>query len=248
MAHVRTPQKMNALFESREYDGVMVAVDAAPGADLAAVFAGFRAMANFGGTVVTVPHKTSVVALCDRVSRRAEMAGAANVVRRERDGSLTGDLLDGVGFVAGLTGAEETVAGRRVFLAGAGGAASAIAFALAEAGAAHLTVANRSREKAGELAGRLSEAFPVLSVAVGGEPDGHDIVVNGTSLGLREGDPLPVDAGRLSSGMLVAEVVMMPEETALLREAAKVGCRVHSGRHMLEGQLEAIFAFLTGVA
>lgn len=74
-----------------------------------------------------------------------------NVIRREADGSLTGELLDGVGFVRGLANAGHDVKGRSVYLAGAGGAASAIAFALAEAGVVRLTVVNRSSERPGSL-------------------------------------------------------------------------------------------------
>ncbi|NHN83332.1 shikimate dehydrogenase [Acetobacter musti] len=245
VGHVLTPQKMNALFAERHYDGVMVAVAATPGQDLARVVAAFRAMRNFGGAVVTVPHKTGIVTLCDHLSPRAANAGAVNVIRREADGSITGDLLDGVGFVTGLQNAGETLKDRRVLLAGAGGAALAIAFALAEAGVAHITVTNRSQDRLDALISRLKNSFPRLSVSANDLSEGHDIAINATSLGLRENDPLPIAPEHLRPPMLVAEVVMMPEQTGLLKAAGWAGCRTHSGRHMLTGQLSAIFDFLT---
>jgi hypothetical protein len=149
--------------------------------------------------------------LCDTVSERARLAGAVNVVRKEADGALAGDLLDGEGFAAGLEQAGVALAGKRAFLAGAGGAASAIAFALAERGVARLTIANRSQDKAEALARRLAPLFPDLALSTEAGPEDHDIAINATSLGLKEGDPLPFDPARLPAGALVAEVVMQPD-------------------------------------
>lgn len=243
--HVRTPQALNALFSARDYDGVLVPVDVEGDAGLDNALAALRAFRNWGGAIVTVPHKTAAMALCDRISERAAIAGAVNVIRREADGSLSGELLDGVGFVRGLRESGHQLAGKRAFLAGAGGAASAIAFALAEAGIAHLTVVNRTRDKSAALASRLHERFPALGLAVEGTPAGHDLVVNGTSLGLRESDALPVDPAFLCAPMLVAEVVMMPEHTALLQAARSRGCAIQPGKAMLDGQLIELFDFLT---
>lgn len=135
--------------------------------------------------------------------------------------------------------------GKAVFLAGAGGAASAIAFALVEAGVSRLTVVNRSQAKSQELVSRLQERFPTASFATVGTPMAHDIVINGTSLGLRDDDPLPIDPRLLEREMLVAEVIMSPAETVLLCEARQRGCLVHPGGAMLKGQLTEIFSFLT---
>lgn len=243
--HLRTPQALNALFAKHGYDGVVVPVEVAPGDGIAKALDALRGFSNWGGTVVTVPHKVSAAALCDTLTERARAAGAVNVIRRERNGSLTGDLLDGVGFVRGLRDGGVDPEGKAVFLAGAGGAASAIAFALVEARVARLTVVNRSQQKSKELVSRLQERFPATSFATAGTPATHDIVINGTSLGLRDDDPLPIDPRLLEHGMLVAEVVMSPEETALLREARQRGCLVHPGGAMLNGQLFDIFNFLT---
>lgn len=243
--HVRTPQALHDLFRTHGFDGVVVPVEVGPEEGLATAVAALRAFGNWGGAVVTVPHKAMIAPLCDRLGPRAAAAGAVNVVRRERDGSLTGDLLDGIGFVRGLRDSGVDPVGKKVYLAGAGGAASAIAFALAEAQVSRLTIVNRSRGKSGELIARLRDRFPSVSYAAEGTPAGHDIVVNGTSLGLRDNDPLPVDPEHLDPTMVVAEVIMAPEETALLRAARARGCALVSGKAMLEGQLGEMYGFLT---
>ncbi|MFQ0812698.1 shikimate dehydrogenase [Brucella anthropi] len=242
--HVRTPQALNALFAARGYDGIVVPA-AVPVSELQHATAALRAFSNWGGFIVTVPHKTEMSAFCDRLTPRAEAAGAVNVIRREADGSLAGELLDGAGFVRGLANAGHDVKDRNVYLAGAGGAASAIAFALAEAGVARLTVVNRSSEKAEQLVARLKEHFPAGVFLSNGTLVGHDIIVNGTSLGLKEGDALPVDPQHLQPGMLVAEVIMSPEVTPLLQVAKDRGCSTHPGKAMLDGQLTEMFDFFT---
>ncbi len=242
--HVQTPQKLNALMRARGHDGVMVPVHVGAD-DLATVVAGLKGMKSLGGFVVTVPHKTAIVSLCDEVSRQAHLVGAVNCVRREADGRLVGDILDGLGFVAGMRREGFEPRGRRVLLLGAGGAANAVAFALAEAGIAGLSIANRTRAKSEDLARRLASAFPALPIDLD-EPGAAapDIVVNGTSLGLAGGDPLPLDASRLVPGQIVAEVIMQPRVTALLAAAQARGCRIHYGLPMLECQLEMMGDFM----
>lgn len=247
VAHVRTPQALNALFDRDGDDAVLVPLEIAA-TDLASGIEGLRAMRNLGGLVVTVPHKTAAAQLCDRLSERARVAGAVNVIRREADGVLAGDLLDGEGFAVGLERAGVALAGKRVFLAGAGGAASAIAFALADRGVARLTISNRSPDKAEALVRKLASLFAGLALSTDAGPEDHDVAINATSLGLKPGDALAFDPERLSAGTLVADVVMQPEITALLEAAQSRGLIIHAGKRMLEGQLGEIKDFLLGNA
>lgn len=242
--HVKTPQALNALMRERGVDGVMIPFHV--GADgLDTLVAGLKAMRNLKGFVVTVPHKTAIVDLCDEVSEQARAIGAVNTVRREPDGRLIGEMLDGAGFVAGLRQAGIEPGGQRVYLAGAGGAANAIAFALAEAGVSLLTIANRTRSKCEDLKQRLAERYPTVKVEIGTpDPSSHAIVVNATSLGLKEGDPLPLDVSRLTADQTVAEIIMQPETTALLAAAKEKGCRTHPGKPMLACQLELMAEFM----
>lgn len=242
--HVKTPQALNALMRDRGVDGVLIPFHVGA-SDLGTLVAGLKGMRNLKGFVVTVPHKTAIVDLCDDVSAQGRAIGAVNTVRREPNGRLVGEMLDGAGFVAGLRQGGIEPRGRRVYLAGAGGAANAIAFALAEAGVSLLTIANRTRSKSEDLKQRLAEHYPSVPVELGtSDPSGHDIVVNATSLGLKEGDPLPLDAGRLTPDQVVAEIIMQPEVTALLATAQARGCRTHPGKPMLACQLDLMAEFM----
>ena len=241
--HVKTPQGLNPLLRAECVDGVMVPIHVGA-QDLVAMLDGLRAWRNFGGFIATVPHKSRMPALCDAVSDRARLIGAANVVRREADGRLVADMLDGEGFVAGLRAAGVNPNKHRAFLAGAGGAASAIAFALVDAGVSHLTITNRTRSKANELRGRIVAYRPDALVRVADDPAGHSLVVNATSLGLRVTDPLPFDVRSLDQGCLVAEIIMDPELTPIMSAAKARGLRTHPGMPMLASQLTLMARFL----
>lgn len=246
--HVKTPQRINALFEAAGFDGVMVPLHVPPAA-LATLLQGLRALPNFQGCVVTVPHKTSVLALCDELTPAARMIGAANVIRRTEDGRLIGGMLDGDGFVAGLLSRGFDPASRSAYVAGAGGAASAIAFALAARGVRSLTIGNRSADKARELLDRVAAAFPQVAVQVGGrDTGGAELVVNATSLGMRDDDELPLDVQTLRPEQFVAEIIMQPEETALLAAARARGCTAHPGAPMLASQIALMAEFMSGGA
>lgn len=247
IGHVRTPQAMNAYFAQHAADAVLVPFHVAP-QDLEVAWTGFRRIKSLGGLIVTVPHKSAVVSLCDEVGQAAAQIGAANAVRRKPDGRMACEMFDGMGFVTGLVKQGIDTANLRVLLIGAGGAASAIAFALAARGCAALTIANRTLGKAADLADRVKSAYGKCDVRAGAaDPTGHDLIVNATSLGLRPEDPLPLKVEKLTPEMCVAEVVMNPEETALLAHAAEAGCRTHLGRHMLEAQVQLLADFIDAV-
>jgi shikimate dehydrogenase len=241
---VKAPQLINRLLERIGFDGVMVPIHVQPDG-FAALVEALRQMRNLDGFVVTVPHKTSMPALCDELTPPARLVEAVNIVRRHADGRLSGGILDGDGFVSGLRGEGIEPAGLDVYMAGAGGAASAIAVALASAGVSRLTIANRTASKAQALAERLSDHFPSIDFAVGtGDPRGHALVINATSLGLQEDDPLPLEADRLAAGQIVAEIIMKPACTRLLSIATQRGCRIQYGEPMLAAQIELMAAFM----
>ncbi len=244
--HVKTPQSMNLLFKERGVNAVLVPIHV-DAEHLHLAVAGLRAMRNLDGFVVTVPHKSAIVNLCDELTPAASRVGAVNVVRRDRNGRLHGDILDGRGFVAGLKTKGIDPAGMSVYLAGAGGAANAIAFALAEAGIRKLTIVNRTHAKVMALIDRVAASYPALSLSAGtADPSGHDLVVNGTSLGLMPGDVTPCDVERLDPAQIVAEIIMHPAETPLLTAAKVKGCRIHFGAPMLACQIEMMAAFMSG--
>ena len=242
--HVRTPQMFNAYLESVAVDAVVVPLNVTRD-DLAAVVAGLRSVRNLCAIIVTIPHKIAVVGLCDGLHESAQRVGAVNIVRREEDGRLTGANFDGVGFVAALEAKLGPLAGRSVFMAGAGGVARAIAFEIARVGAARLTLYNRSMDKGRELLSAVAHAFPqTVTVATATMPRDCDIAINATSLGLHADDPLPFVLDALPKRAAVAEVVMQPLMTRLLREAQARDLRIVTGDGMLIAQLPFWMQFL----
>jgi shikimate dehydrogenase len=246
VSQARTPGMANALLESRGLAADWVLVPLHVTADgLAAFIAGIRSIRNFDGAVVSMPHKIAVAALLDELTPAARLAGAVNVVRRNGDGRLTGTLLDGEGFVGGLRAHGHEVRGAHVLMAGAGGAAAAIAFALGQRGAESLCIANRSAARAELLAARVRAACPGFAVTVAPDPARtYDMAINATPLGMREGDPLPFSHGAIERAALVAECVIAPERTRLLDTAAVLGKATHTGVPMLEAQMELMLEFL----
>jgi shikimate dehydrogenase len=244
VAHIRGTAFFNAHFAENGLDAAASPLHVTP-ADLGQVIATLRKLRNLAGFGVTIPHKIEVLKHLDGMTERAAQVGAANFVRRAADGGLTGDNVDGIGFTAGLARNGIAVEGKRVLQAGAGGAGRAIAFALAEAGAAEITLANRTLEKAQHLADAVEAAYPRCRCSAGAaEVAGADLVVNTTSLGLHEDDSLPVDIAGLPAAAVVADIIMSPETTPLLIQAEQRGHRIVRGKEMLINQLRLATEFL----
>jgi shikimate dehydrogenase len=243
IAHVRVPMVFNERFKRDGIDAVALPFDSAPEHFEAAV-RGLQALENVRGFVVTAPHKQAMVALCDEVVGEARLVGAVNTVRREADGRLVGELFDGRGFVEGLLAHGHPLQGKRVFLFGAGGAGNALAFAIARAGAAAITVHNRTASRAQDLVARVRAEYPACDVRVGAkEPSGHDIAVNATCVGLSAQDPQSFPLDGLPRSMVIAEVIMKPERTALIQAAHALGHPTQQGRYMLDYQMDLMFDF-----
>jgi shikimate dehydrogenase len=243
ITHVRTPMMFNDYFAAHNIDAVCLPIQIG-GGDLLKGWAGLKSMANFDGLIVTSPHKAEAAELCEKLEGEGLHARVVNVVRREPDGSFTGNLLDGRGFVSGLIKQGHPVKGRRFYLAGGGGAATAVAFALADNGAAALTIHNRTGSKAEKMAVDVGAAFPAVEVRVGSaDASGHDVVVNATALGLKSDDSHSFDLASADPSALVAEVIMKPDMTPLLIAAEKRGHAIHFGIHMLSSQFELMMRF-----
>jgi shikimate dehydrogenase len=234
--HVRTPTMFNAYLQKIGVDAVLVPVHVVR-QDLAEVVRSLRAFRNLRGLLVTLPHKIDILGLCDELDASAQHVGAANVVRREPDGRMVGANFDGRGFVGALEAAVGKIAGRSIFIAGAGGVARAIAFEGAHAGVARLSIYNRASDKADALLAAIARAYPGVMVDRGtARPDDCDIAINATSLGLHAGDVLPFTVDALPARAIVAEVVMQPLITPLLHAARARGIRIVTGDGMLDFQ------------
>jgi shikimate dehydrogenase len=201
-------------------------------------------LTNVLGAVVTMPHKVATLPLVQEVSTAAKIAGACNAIRLQPDGRLLGDMFDGEGFLRGMLRKGRVVSGQRALVVGSGGVGSAIAASLAAAGVAAIGLYDVRSTTTQALAGRLRTHYPKLEIEVGvNDPKGYEILVNATPLGMKEGDPLPIDVERISPSCFVGEVVMKEEITFFLRAAQARGCDIQVGIDMLFEQIPAYLEF-----
>lgn len=234
---VKAPQLLNKVFAEEGVDALMIAVHARP-EHLATVIRGLQAMDNFSGMLITIPHKFAAREFADTLSLAVQVSGSTNALRRNEQGKWEADNFDGTGFVLGLARKGYELTGKRVVLAGGGGAGSSIAVALLEAGIERLYLQEPDTVKAGELLARLEQHWPGRSEMARPHHLGLvDLAINATPLGLADEDQLPIDLAALAPGTLVADIIMQPVETRLLRMAHAAGHPVQPGSHMLNEQL-----------
>jgi shikimate 5-dehydrogenase len=239
----KAPMIYNPYFERHGIDAVVVPMGC-KAEDYAAFLPLVFRLSNIHGALVTMPHKVATVALLDEASTTVRVAGSCNAVRLGAGGALVGDMFDGEGFVAGVRRKGRELAGASALVVGSGGVGSAIAASLAEAGVARLAVHDVHAPMMDGLAARLRRHYPGIAVAAGSsDPAGFDIVVNATPLGMKAGDPLPIDVTRLAPSTFVGEVVMTSEITPFLAAARARGCAYQAGTDMLFEQIPAYLAF-----
>lgn len=201
-------------------------------------------LTNIRGALITMPHKVTTVGLLDEVTATVKVAGACNAVKRDAQGRLVGDMFDGAGFVRGVQRKGFDLTGKRVLVVGTGGVGSAIAASLAAEKIKAISLFDVNTASCEGLAMRLQQEYPSIEVQTGSnDPEGHDLVVNATPMGMNEGDPLPMDVSRLAPETFVGEVVMRTEMTAFLLAAQKRGCRVQVGSDMLFEQIPAYLEY-----
>ena len=201
-------------------------------------------LGNLRGALITMPHKVSTVGLLDEVLPTAAIAGSCNAVRRLADGRLQGDMFDGEGFVRGIRRKGFEPKGRRALVVGAGGVGCAIAASLAAAGVREMAVFDVNNASAQALANRLLQHYPDMRIQTGSnDPAGVDLLVNATPMGMKDGDPLPVDMDRVEATTFVGEVVMKTDMTAFLKAAQARGCRIQIGSDMLYEQIPAYLEY-----
>ena len=226
--HSLSPLMHNAAFMNMELDYCYVALDVHP-ADLRTAVEGVRAM-GFAGLNITVPHKEAIMPMLDKVDPEAAFIGAVNTVVNS-NGKFIGYNTDGRGFMRSLAEEDIEVRGKNVLLVGAGGAARAVSWYLAESGS-ELSIYNRTPEKAAFLVNDLVINFKNVHHAEGLDGLGNaDIVINSTSLGLKPEDPMPFEPSELKDGAVVVDLIY--QDTLLVQAARQRGLKTVNGLGML---------------
>lgn len=243
IAQVKSPAGVTQALIDRGRNAIVIPIHVTS-ADLERYVRGASLAKNLDGIIATVPHKFDAYRLCATATDRAHFLGAVNVMRRNVDGGWHGDHADGVGFVEGIRTAGCRPEGRRALLAGAGGAGSAIALALLEAGVAELAIHDGDATRRDALITRLRERHGERVHAGSADPRGFGVVVNATPAGMRASDALPIDASRLDADAFVGDVITVPAVTPLISAARARGCGTQIGTGMFAAVGAHIVEFL----
>jgi shikimate dehydrogenase len=248
--HTLSPAIHNAAFDHLKLDFVFLAFRV-KAADLENAVQGMRGL-GIHGLNVTMPHKSTVISFLDEVDPTVQFLGSANTILN-KNGRLSGFNTDGVGALKALRENGTELSEKKVLLLGAGGAAKAIAFALAKE-VGELVILNRTSEKAKELAEALGRMFNKKVVGGSLSPDAiaknlraSDILINATSVGMKPHLSQSLVAPQwLKSNLVVMDIVYNPVETKLAKDAKAAGAKVISGVEMLIYQGAASFEIWTG--
>ena len=239
----KAPLIYNPWFEKQGIDAVVVPMGV-KAEDYTLSLRQIFKFSNVRGALVTMPHKVTTIGLADEVSITAKIAGAANALLKRADGTLLADQFDGAGFARGVARKGFKTRGSRILVIGTGGVGSPIAASLAADGAASISLFDVNAASAEGLASRLKTYYPEMEVRLASnDPEGFDLVVNATPLGMNPGDPLPFDVTRLAPSTFVGEVVMKQEITPMLKAAIARGCKVQVGTDMLFEMIPAYLEF-----
>ena len=252
VSHSRSPGLQNAAFEAaglkKSYARFHIKVEDLP------EFAAF-ARENLRGVNLTVPHKHAIIPLCDEVDPIAELCGSVNTLDI-RDGKLYGYSTDGPGLEYALKREFDfDIPGKNILFLGAGGACRATAFHLAAKGAKFITIANRTKEKAIELAEMVTanSNCNANGISIADEESMKlalcraDVVIQATSCGLKDDDPSPFDTNWITSDCHFDLFDTIYKDTAIQKACRAKGLRTAGGKFMLIGQGAASFRIWTGI-
>ena len=253
VAHSLSPLMQNAALKALGLDYIYVPFAVEP-QNLSIAVNGMRALGVHGFNV-SIPHKTAIIPLLDRVSPEAELSGAVNTVCRE-DGLFVGYNTDGTGFIKSLAddlGFNPDSA--KILILGAGGAARGAVAALCEAGVTKIIVANRTREKGAALIDSFRESYSQVQFALSSQDTGElseylqeaNLIVNTTSVGMNGSSFTGLDVNAFLRDAKVYDMVYSPPETPLLVAARGRNLACCNGLGMLAAQGEAAFSLWTGM-
>ena len=243
IAQVQAPRGMTQAFAALGHNAALVPVHIAS-PHLADFLAAASAVQNLDGIIVTIPHKFACYKFCTSTTERARFLGAVNIMRRGRGGAWFGEMLDGPGFVGGIRAKGCKPEGQRALLAGAGGAGSAIALGLVEAGVRELAIHDIDIKRRDALIGRLATKFKIPVSAGSADPTGFDLIANATPMGMKAGDPYPVDPACLAPSMFVGCAITSPPVSPIVEAARRIGCNTSVGGDMYAAAQQLMLDFL----
>jgi shikimate dehydrogenase len=257
IAQVKSPSGVSQAFGERGHNALVMPAHVAP-ANLADWLAGVSLANNVDGIIVTIPHKFACFDLCATTSDRASFLKTVNTMRRNPDETWHGDMFDGMGFCAAMQGNEDKedsgcqIEGQRALLVGAGGAGSAIAYSLVMGGVGELAIHDEDVARRTTLVDRLASlnrckvTHAITHDGAGGmvSPAGFDIALNATPMGMKAGDPFPLDVAQINSSMFVGCVITAPAVSPLVQAARDKGCRTMTGADMFGRVRDLMVDFL----
>ena len=248
VSHSQSPQMHNAAFAHLGLNWVYVPMPVHPDPiSVENALKGLRAL-GFKGVNVTVPHKEAVLPFMDELSPSAKAIGAVNTLCFLDSGKVRGENTDAPGFIADLVDHGVDVVKAKALVLGAGGSARAVVYGLLQAGCMHVTLVNRTLDKAQKLQQDMQALFPEAHINVGSIDQAASLIVNCTSLGM--GDkvdqmPWPAEVSFLPH-QVIYDLIYNPNPTRLLQKATSDGATAISGRGMLVHQGALSFTLWTG--
>lgn len=237
----RSPSQHNAAYKKLGIDDkfTYLRVEVKP-KDLKMAVDGIKGL-GIRGVSVTMPHKQTVMKYLDKIDKDAKAIGAINTIVNN-SGKLTGFNTDYLGAMTAL-GKKINPKGKTVAVIGAGGAARAIIFGLSKSGA-KVKIFNRSVDKAKSLAKEFGCKWGSLKALE--DIAGVDVVINCTPVGMNE-NISPISKKFLNKNQIVFDIVYLPKETRLIKEAKEKGAKIIYGYEMLLYQGVAQFELYTGL-
>ena len=191
---------------------------------------------KINGINVTVPFKKSVIPFLDQLTLIAKEAQSVNTIFK-KDNKIIGDNTDVGGFEYGLKHINYDVKNKKVFILGAGGVVPSIILALKQLGVFKISLSNRTKEKAEEL----KKTYKDLEVINWGECIDFDMIINATSLGLKNEDRIELDFGKIKSDKLFYDVIYNPSKTNFLLKGEELGNKIENGKMMFIYQAQLSF-------
>ncbi len=243
IAQVKSPAGVSQAFGERGHNALVIPAHVAP-TNLADWLVGVSLAKNVDGIIVTIPHKFACFDLCATTSDRASFLKTVNTLRRNPDGTWHGDMFDGMGFCAAMQDNGCQIEGQRALLIGAGGAGSAIAYSLVMGGVRELAICDEDAARRTALVARLSSLDRCPVTHGSHDPTGFDIALNATPMGMKAGDPYPLDVSRLGRAMFVGCVITAPAVSPLVQAARDKGCSTMTGADMFGRVRDLMVDFL----